>query len=109
LIVVSVSEGAQQVAPAQQAASSTILQLIDVLVSEGAIFAPHIFKDAFTPANELNHEGAWALAISCQNSKLMVVYFKRFLHFREDCGIFCEGEWEQQRQLKGHTGLVDCQ
>jgi hypothetical protein len=35
LIVVSVSEGARQVAPAQQAASSTILMLIDALISEG--------------------------------------------------------------------------
>ena len=36
LIVVSVSEGARQVAPAQLAASSTILKLIDALISEGA-------------------------------------------------------------------------
>jgi hypothetical protein len=36
VIVVSISEGARQVAPAQQAASSTILKLIDTLVSEGA-------------------------------------------------------------------------
>ena len=36
LIVVSVSEGALQVAPAQLAASSTILKLIDALISEGA-------------------------------------------------------------------------
>jgi hypothetical protein len=36
LIVVSVSEGARQVATAQQAASSTILKLIDALISEGA-------------------------------------------------------------------------
>ncbi len=24
----------------------------------------------------------------------------------KDCGIFCEGEWEQQRQLNGYTNLV---
>jgi hypothetical protein len=36
LIVVSVSEGAQQVAPTQQTVSSTILKLIDKLISEGA-------------------------------------------------------------------------
>jgi hypothetical protein len=36
LIVVSVSEGAQQVAPTQQTISSTILKLIDKLISEGA-------------------------------------------------------------------------
>ena len=40
-------------------------------------------------------------------SKLVVIYSKRSLHFREDCGIFCEGEWEQQRHLNGHTGLVN--
>jgi hypothetical protein len=40
-------------------------------------------------------------------SKLIVIYSKRSLYFREDCGIFCEGEWEQQRHLNGHTGLVD--
>jgi hypothetical protein len=40
-------------------------------------------------------------------SKLIVIYSKRSLNFREDCGIFCEGEWEQQRHLDGHTGLVD--
>jgi hypothetical protein len=38
LIVVSVSEGAQQVAPTQQATSSTILKLIDSLISKGAQF-----------------------------------------------------------------------
>jgi hypothetical protein len=38
---------------------------------------------------------------------LIVIYSKRSLYFREDCGIFCEGEWEQQRHLDGHTGLVD--
>ena len=38
---------------------------------------------------------------------MIVIYSKRSLHFREDCGIFCEGEWEQQRRHDGHTGLVD--
>jgi hypothetical protein len=42
-----------------------------------------------------------------KNQKLIVIYSKRSLHFREDCGIFCEGEWEQQRHLDGHTSLVD--
>jgi hypothetical protein len=40
-------------------------------------------------------------------SKLIVIYSKRSLYFREDRRIFCEGEWEQQRHLDGHTGLVD--
>jgi len=94
-----------------QVASATIhndpFKLIDALASEGAIFAPYIFEDAFTSTNESNHEGAWAQATSCQNSKLIVIYFKRSLHFHKDCGIFCEGEWEEQQQHNEHTGLVD--
>jgi hypothetical protein len=74
---------------------------------EGAIFTPYIFEGAFTyAANKLNHEGAWAQATSFQTSKLIVIYSKTSLHFREDCGIFCEREWGQQRQLDGHTNLV---
>ena len=46
---------------------------------------------------------------SFKPQKLIVIYSKRSLHFREDCGIFCEGEWEQQRHLNGHSGLVDFQ
>jgi hypothetical protein len=70
-------------------------------------------------------------------SKLIVIYgnSKISLHFRKDCGIFCEGEWEQSQQLTrifdndsnaaisqrliglgqtglvglvGHVGSVDC-
>jgi len=61
----------------KQVASATIhndpFKLIDALALEGAIFAPYIFEDAFTPTNESNHEGAWAQATSCQNSKLIVI------------------------------------
>ena len=35
-----------------------------------------------------------------------VIYPKRSLHLCKDCGIFCEGEWEQQRHLDGHTSTV---
>ncbi len=31
---------------------------------------------------------------------------KRFVHFCKDCGIFCEGEWEQPRHLDGYTGII---
>jgi hypothetical protein len=41
-----------------------------------------------------------------QPSKLIVIYSKTSLHFCEDCRIFCEGEWEQQRQLDGYTDLI---
>jgi hypothetical protein len=105
LIVESFSTGVEQVAPATIRNDS--FKLIDALALEGAIFAPYIFEDAFTYAtNKLNHEGAWAQATSFQTSKLIVIYSKISLHFRKDCGIFCEGEWEQQQQLNGHTNLV---
>ena len=60
----------------------------------------------FIAANESNHEGAWAQATSFQTSKLIVIYSKKSLHFREDCGMFCEGEWEEQSQQPKHY-LVD--
>jgi hypothetical protein len=92
LIVESFSMGAKQVAPATIHNHS--FKLIDALASEGALFAPCIFEDAFTYTNKLNHEGAWAQATSFLASKLIVIYPKISLHFQEDCGIFCEGEWE---------------
>jgi hypothetical protein len=60
----------------------------------------------FIAANESNREGAWAQATSFQTSKLIVIYSKKSLHFREDCGMFCEGEWEEQSQQPKHD-LVD--
>jgi hypothetical protein len=39
-------------------------------------------------------------------SKLIVIYSKKILHFREDCVIICEGEWEEQSQQPKHD-LVD--
>jgi hypothetical protein len=39
-------------------------------------------------------------------SKLIIIYSKTSLHLRKDCGIFCEGEWEQQQHIDGHTNLV---
>jgi hypothetical protein len=37
---------------------------------------------------------------------LIVIYSKKSLHFREDCEMFCEGEWEEQSQQPKHN-LVD--
>ncbi len=48
-------------------------KLIDALASEGAIFAPYIFEDSFTPTHESNHEREWAQATSRQTSKLLRV------------------------------------
>jgi hypothetical protein len=58
LIVESFSMEAQQVAPAT--IHNCSFKLIGALASEGALFAPYIFENVFTFANELNHEGAWA-------------------------------------------------
>ncbi len=105
LIDESFSTGAKQVPPAT--ISNDSFKLIDALASKGAIFAPYIFQDAFS-ANKLNHEGECAQATSFQTSKLIVNYSKTSLHLLEDCGIFFEGEWEQQQQLDEHehNGLV---
>jgi hypothetical protein len=72
------------IAPAHQSNSQLIVDLISVIRS-----STNIINGSFKP------------------QKLSVIYSKRSLHFREDCGIFCDGEWEQQRHLNGHTGLVD--
>ena len=45
--------------------------------------------------------------------KLIVIYSKKSLHFREDCRMFCEGEWEEQSQqpkhdLIDHYGVIAC-
>jgi hypothetical protein len=89
------------------------------LASEGATFAPYIFEDAFNPANKSSKFAVASQAMllsttieknsrgSVKPQKFIVIYSKRSLHICEDCGICCEGEWEQQRHLDGHTGLVD--
>jgi hypothetical protein len=124
LIVESFTTGAKQVAPVT--IHNDFFKLIVALASEGAHFAPYIFENAFTYANELNNEGVRAQATSFQASKLIVNYFETSFHFCEDCRIFCEGEWqvkdngyaivkqqsantqewEQHWQLNGHTSLV---
>jgi hypothetical protein len=79
LLVELFSMGAQQVVSAT--IRNHLFKLIDALTSEGAIFAPYIFQNTFTYANELNHEGAWAQATPFLVSKLIVNYSKIFLHF----------------------------
>ena len=118
LIVESLSTGADyQVAPATILDDS--FKLIDVLTSEGAMFAPYIFENASTRTNKSSKFAVASQAMvlsstiggkpngSFKPQNLIVIYFKRSLHFREVCGIFCEGEWEQQRHLNRHTGLVN--
>jgi hypothetical protein len=91
LIVESFSTGAKQVALVT--IHNNLFKLIVALASEGARIASYIFDNAFTYANEWNHEGVRAQATSFQASKLIVDYFKIFFHFCEDCRIFHEGEW----------------
>jgi hypothetical protein len=86
--------GAQQVAPAT--IYNHFFKLIDAWASEGELFAPYIFENALTYANKSNHVGARAHATSFLASKLIVINSITSLHFREDCGIFCEGKREQQ-------------
>jgi hypothetical protein len=62
LIVESFSTGSKQVAPAT--IHNYSFKLIDALASEGALFAPYIFENAFNYANKLNHEREWAQAAS---------------------------------------------
>jgi hypothetical protein len=39
-------------------------------------------------------------------SQLIVIYSKKFLHFREDCVIICEGEWQPKHDLVDHYGVI---
>jgi hypothetical protein len=75
LIVVSVSEGARQVAPAQLAASSTILKLIDALISEGARFNSNLYQ----PGNLDSSQLIVCIISAKRASQLIVIYSKKFL------------------------------
>jgi hypothetical protein len=98
LIVVSVSEGARQVAPAQLADS----------------FNSNLYR----PGNIDSSQLIVYIISAKRASKLIVIYSKIPLRFNDKYGIFCEGEWEQQVgnislagytsqiSLVGHTGLV---
>jgi hypothetical protein len=119
LIVDSYSTGTEQVTPATIRNDS--FKLNDTLASEGAHPAPTILSDKLcgfglivdfipTTSNPLLPSvlnGAIASAHRSNlhveyKSKLIVICFKIFLHFREDCGTFCEGE----RDDPGINGLV---
>ncbi len=85
-ILIPSFEEAQQDAPAQQAASSTILKLIDALFFEVARVD---------------------LISTQRDSQLVVEYSKISHHFRKDCGIFCEGvKCQINNGLIGLVGLV---
>jgi hypothetical protein len=86
LIVVSVSEGARQVAPAQLAT---------------------LFNSNLYQPGDLDSSQLIGYIISTKRaSQLIVIYSKKLLHFHEDCIIICEGEWKEQSQQPKHD-LVD--
>ncbi len=94
LIVESFSTGVKQLAPAT--ICNNLFKLMVALASKGAIFAAYMFQG--TPyLYKSNHKGACAQATFFQTSTLIVMYSKTSFHFRKDCSIFCDGEWEQQR------------
>ena len=96
LIVELLSTGIKQVAPTTIIDDS--FKLIDVLALEGAKFAPYI-EDAFNCANKSSKFAVASQAMvpsitigdnsngNVKPQKLIVIYSKRSLHFREDCGI----------------------
>jgi len=51
-----------------------------------------IVESLFTGAKQVA-----SATIPNESFKLIVKYTKTSLHFREDCGTFCEGEWVQHR------------
>jgi hypothetical protein len=114
LIVESFSTGAEQVAPATICNDS--FKSIDTLASEGAQFVQIFYQLGNLDSSQLIVDlisVIWSFTNIIHGSfkpqNLIVIYFKRSLHFQEDCGTYCEGEWEQQWHLNGYTGLVDFQ
>ena len=86
--------------------------IVDFIPTTSNPLLPPVLNGAIAPAHQSNSQLIVDLISVIRSStniirKLIVIYSKRSLHFREDCGIFCEGEWEQQWHLNGHTGLVD--
>jgi len=70
--------------------------IVDFIPMTSNPLLPPVLNGASAPAHLLN------LQVESK-SKLIVICFKIFLHFREDCGTFCEGE----RDEPSIFGLVD--
>jgi hypothetical protein len=73
------------------------------LASEGARFAqkysqPGNLECPQLIVNLISFKRASTNIIISNFSKLIVIYSKIFFHFREDCRIYCEGEWEYKEQ-----------
>jgi len=86
LTVVSVFEGARQVAPAQLA----------------ALFDSNLYR----PSNLDSSELIVYIFSAKRASKLIVIYSKIPLCFNDKNGIFCEGEWRQQNDAKNDSHIV---
>ena len=127
LIVESFSTGAKQVAPAtirNDFSSWLICWLLsehDLLKSftDSAIYTvPGWLLISFpsyglslTSSTAASHPKIWLLFAGLCHALSLLDMPEALLHFREDCRIFCEGEWEQLWHLNRHTntGLVDFQ
>jgi hypothetical protein len=95
LIVELLSTGVDhQVAPTTILIDSSRL-IVDFISTTSKPFMPPVLNGAIAPTHQSN------LHVESK-SKLIVICFKIFLHFREDCGTFCEGE----RDEPGVNGLV---
>jgi hypothetical protein len=60
-----------------------------------------IIESLFTGAKQV------ASATIPNKSFKLIDVSKTSLHFRKDCGMFCEGEWEQKRRFNGHAGITN--
>jgi hypothetical protein len=112
LIVESLSTGADhQVTPAIICNDS--FRFIDMLASEGAQFAQIFHWPGDLNSSQLIVDLISGIRASTniingsfKLQQLIVIYSKWSLHFRKDCGIFCEGEWEQHQHLIDFIGLA---
>jgi len=74
--------------------------------SEGVLTFSDILRDSLLSESSFAFE-AMVLSKTVRDKsngsfklqKLIVIYSKTLLHFHEDCGIFCEGEWEQHQRF----------
>ncbi len=76
--------------------------IVDFISTTSKPFLPPVLNGAIAPTHQSN------LHVESK-SKLIVICFKIFLHFREDCGTFCEGERDDPgiNGLVKRSGLID--
>jgi hypothetical protein len=76
--------------------------IVDFIPTTSNPLLPPVLNGSIAPAHQSN------LHVESK-SKLIVICFKIFLHFREDCGTFCEGERDDPgiNGLVKRSGLID--